>query len=157
MIAAFKLRPFDRPHDRQARLWYLGLALLGSTALALWNPSERPGPTLCLSRLTVGLPCPFCGVTRGYALCLRGHPIQATHYNPLSVPVCLTALVLVARWTFEYARNRQVVLSWRSSLGRAFVVVCALVLLAVWIYLLEYRREDEFARSWLGRLVGLMR
>ena len=34
-----------------------------------------------------GIPCPLCGVTRGVALCLPGRPVEATSYNPLTVPI----------------------------------------------------------------------
>jgi hypothetical protein len=156
MIASLTLRPFAHPRDRRARLWWLGLALAGAALLALWNPAERPGPTVCLSRLAVGLPCPLCGLTRGCALCLRGQPARASRFNPLAVPACLVALLLVARWGFEYAADRRVELAWRPALRRAVVAAVALVLIVVWVYQLTYRREDEFARSWVGRLAGLV-
>jgi hypothetical protein len=151
----FRFRPFDHPRERVARLQRLGLGLFAAAALAVWNPAERPGPTLCLLRHACALPCPLCGLTRGVALCLRCQPVRGSHYNPLAVPFLVLAGLLAARWAVEYWADRRLVVACPRWLRRALWGALYAALLAAWVQGLVYRREDDFASSWLGRVVRL--
>src|SRR5262249_5706900 len=146
---------FDRPRQRAARLPRLVAAGLALLLLCLWNPVTRPGPVLCLSRLCFGIPCPLCGGTRGVALCLRGRPVEGSALNPLSVPALLLCVGLMGVWAYEYLSNTQVVMVWPRPWRSVFVAAAFVALLATWAYLLVYRREDDFATSWLGRVLRL--
>lgn len=42
------------------------------------------GPVLCFHRLTTGLPCPGCGLTRGFVALTHGHLEAALWFNPLT-------------------------------------------------------------------------
>ncbi|HWG43081.1 MAG TPA: DUF2752 domain-containing protein [Gemmataceae bacterium] len=152
MIVRIQKEPFRQRSQRIFRLQGAGFIGLGIGILAVWNPLTRPGPTVCMLRRAVGLPCPMCGMTRGVALCLRCHPLEASLFNPLAVPVLLIAVMLAIKWAIECGSGRcfhVIVPAWISrNLIRA-----GYVLLAVnWIYMLIYRREDPFATTWLGQL-----
>jgi Protein of unknown function (DUF2752) len=146
-------RPFTDPWQRALRLQGVGLMSLGVGVLAVWNPLTHPGPIVCLLRHAVGLPCPLCGMTRGVALSLRGHPLDASLYNPLTVPVLAAALVLAVKWSVEYVTRRQIDVVMPPRLYRSLLLGVQLVFLASWAYLLLFRREDPFAACWLGRLL----
>jgi hypothetical protein len=150
MICTFRCHPAVDPLHRAVRLQYLGLMAAGVTLLAVWDPLTHPGPMCCLMRRGIGLPCPLCGLTRGAALCLRGHPLAASAYNPLVLPVALLALLLACRWSVEVVRRVRVEVSWHPVVGRTLPWLLHLAVLAGWAYLLVYRREDEFAASWFG-------
>ena len=83
----------------------------------------------CPLRATTGLPCPFCGITRGVGEALRGNVDRALFLNPASVllvaavvvllvgrrhrqtriPVWLPVVALAAMWAFQlfkYATGR---------------------------------------------------
>ena len=155
MTPILQVRPSPHPSHRIGRLQWLGCALAGFAVLAVWNPVAHPGPKCCLLRWAVGLPCPLCGMTRGMALCERGRFLEATVYNPLAVPVFLLALALCAKWAYEFAMNKSVEVVLRPAWRRgAWAAVCA-VMLAGWAYLLAFRREDDFAATWLGQLLHL--
>ncbi|MFO0844150.1 MAG: DUF2752 domain-containing protein [Gemmataceae bacterium] len=154
MIVRPRLRPFESPRDRAARLVWVALLSLAYLGLAVWDPVTTPGPACCAMRHAVALPCPLCGCTRGVALCLRGRPVEATVGNPLSLPAALGGLVLVALWSFEYLKGAEVEFVWRRPWRRVFLAGATLALIATWVYLLAFRREDDFAASWLGRLLG---
>ncbi|MFO0876340.1 MAG: DUF2752 domain-containing protein [Gemmataceae bacterium] len=156
MIVRPRLRPFDSPRDRVARLSWIVLLGLVYLALALWNPTTHPGPVLCASRLAVALPCPLCGATRGVALCLRGRPVEASTYNPLSLPAALFGVGLLALWSFEYLSNREVEFLFRRPWRMVVLVGAHVAVLAAWVYMLVYRREDDFATSWLGQLLSAL-
>lgn len=155
MIGRFQTRPFRHPRERAERLPRLCLVGLALLLLAVWNPVTTPGPVLCWMRLALALPCPFCGGTRGVALCLRGRPAEALACNPLAVPALLAAAGLVAWWSCELLLGRQVLFVWRPGWRGACLTATALAILATWGYLLAYRREDVFAASWLGQACRL--
>jgi len=152
MIVRIHKRPFDHSSQRRFRLQAAGVIALGVGVLAVWNPLARPGPKVCLLRHAVGLPCPLCGMTRGVALCLRGQPFEATHFNPLAVPVLVLAVLLAVTWAMEFATGRRFEVIVPSWLWRSLTCAAWVVLLANWAYLLIYRREDPFATTWLGQL-----
>ena len=155
MMRFLQVRPFAYPGQWTSRLVMLGGALAGLGMAVVWNPIAHPGPMCCLLRRSVGLPCPMCGMTRGVCLCARGRFLEATWYNPLAIPFCILAAALCVKWIFEIAskRNIQVVLrpAWKTGL---WVGVYSIVL-ASWVYLLMFRREDDFASTWLGQLLQL--
>jgi hypothetical protein len=154
MIVRVRLRRFASQRDRAARLPWIVLAGLAYLALCLWNPVSAPGPVLCLARLAFAVPCPLCGATRGVALCLRGRPLEASAYNPLSAPAALLGAALIALWSYEYVSGREVTLVWRRPWRLVFLVVAHAAVVAAWAYLLVFRREDDFAASWLGRALA---
>jgi hypothetical protein len=151
MIVRIEARPFRQASQRASRIQGVSLISLGVGILAVWNPVTRPGPTICLLRHAVGLPCPLCGMTRGLALCLRGHPVEASLFNPLAVPVLLLAAVLAVKWAVEFVAGRSFQVTVPRCLGRGLAVAGYLLVLANWTYMLTYRREDPFAASWLGQ------
>jgi hypothetical protein len=150
MICTLRCHCATDPLHRAGRLRGLGLLVAGAAVLSVWDPLAHPGPTCCLLRHAVGLPCPLCGLTRGAALCLRGHPLEASAYNPLVVPLAVVALVLACKWAVEVVRGVRIEMRWHPVVGRALPWLAHLALLADWAYLLTYRREDDFASSWLG-------
>jgi hypothetical protein len=157
MTFPVQVRPCSNPTHRAGRLQLLGCALLGFAVVAAWNPVEHPGPRCCLMRSLFGLPCPLCGMTRGLAMCVRGRFLEATWYNPLAVPLFVLALVLCAKWAYEFITKRSVEIvltrAWRTCLWLGVYAA----LLAAWAYLLTYRREDDFATTWLGQTLHFFR
>jgi hypothetical protein len=149
----FRSRPFAHPAERLGRLQRLSLVLLGLAVLVVWDPVARPGPKVCLLRHAVGLPCPLCGLTRGASSGLRGRFLEAASFNPLALPLLVFAVLLAVKWGVEYATGRRFEVPTSRRTRRAALVVVSLALLAVWVYLLLYRREDDFAACWLGRLL----
>jgi hypothetical protein len=156
MICRLERCPCTHPSHRAGRLQRLALLLAGIVLLVVWNPVESPGPKLCLLRHSVALPCPLCGLTRGLALCLRGHFLQATVLNPLVLLLGLLLPLLAIKWTVEYLDNCVLTVTWGPRTGRVLLVLLNLAVVLGWVYLLVWRREDDFASSWLGRLWSLL-
>jgi hypothetical protein len=94
-------------------------------------------------------------MTRGLAMCERGRFQLAAWYNPLAAPLFVLAAVLCIKWAVEFGMNRSFVVSLRPAWRKALWIVVIIAVLATWAYLLAFRREDDFAASWLGRLVHL--
>jgi hypothetical protein len=151
-----ELLPLNHPTDRARRLVYLILAGVALLVLALWDPIAKPGPVICMSRRALGIPCPFCGVTRGVSLCLRGHPVEASAYNPLTVPVFVLGLGLMVIWTVEYVSGMRIHLRLSRRGWRLLLALAVIVVVSAWSWMLCYRCEDDFAGSWLGLAVRLL-
>jgi hypothetical protein len=147
----------SHPSHWTSRLLTLGGVLCAFGVAVAWNPLTHPGPKCCLLRMAVGLPCPLCGMTRGIALCVRGRFLEATWYNPLAVPVFIAALALCMKWTFEIATTRKIEVVLPSAWNTGLRAGLYGVVLASWAYLLVFRREDDFAATWLGQLLHLCR
>ena len=141
--------------ERTQWLWRIqaaGFVALGVGILAVWNPLTQPGPTVCLLRRAVGLPCPMCGMTRGVALCLRGHPLEATWFNPLALPILLVAVVLALKWGLECVSGKRFHVIAPPWMSRNLIHAGYVVLALNWAYMLTFRREDPFVTTWLGQL-----
>ena len=153
---SFRVRmvPFVRQRDRVRRLPMIVIVGLAVLLVALWNPAENPGPVLCGARLGFGVPCPLCGGTRGTGLALRGRVGEAIAYNPLAIPALVFASWLILRASVEYVRGEQIVFDRPRWFRVATPYLITLVLVANWVYLLLYRVEDDFATSWVGKVVG---
>ena len=152
MIVRIQRPPLAKRSDRLSRLLGVGAIALGVTTLVVWNPVTQPGPKVCMLRHAVGLPCPLCGMTRGVALCLRGQFYEASLFNPLAGPVLALAIVLAVVWAIELAGGRRFDASVPRRLVRGMYRAAILLLLANWIFLIVYRREDAFGTTWLGQL-----
>jgi Protein of unknown function (DUF2752) len=84
-----------------------------------------PHPT-CIVRLTVGQPCPACGLTRAGLSLLRLDFAAATHFHPLALPLALaTVAAVVCALFLEDAAWKTFV---KYTLGGSGVA-----LIAVWV------------------------
>lgn len=72
----------------------------------LYSPYVHAGPALCPLRLSMGLPCPACGLTRAFCSLVSGHPLQALWWNALCAPLALLFAVAPAVALFELAADR---------------------------------------------------
>jgi hypothetical protein len=85
----------------------------------------------CFFRLVTHLPCPFCGMTTGYALMARGRAGEAAHCNLMApAAFALTAVIgLLGLWGLLTGRDW--VPRWARS--RQFPNVLLAIILVFWI------------------------
>ena len=82
---------------------YVGLAMLGAAALRPELPIEVVPP--CPLRAVTGIPCPFCGMTRGVTAAVHGDVAHAFLMSPASIVAVVATILLVVQW-----RTRRAVL-----------------------------------------------
>ena len=100
----------------------------GDTALALGGLRL---PTLCWFRLTTGLPCASCGLTRAVVLLLHGRLQESWAAHPFGAPALgLILLALPPRVAGAMGRWRPWVPRWDRSWG--WSVAITLVLMLLW-------------------------
>lgn len=76
----------------------LVVILGGAVAVCFVLPPEAlQGPLLCPFRLLVGLPCPFCGLTRSAVLSARLDIGRAVAFHPLGPVAAIYSIVLLIR------------------------------------------------------------
>ena len=73
-----------------------GVAMLGLAVVRPMLPFEIAPP--CPLRTLTGVPCPFCGMTRGVTAAVHGEVGRALFLNPASILAVVTAVVLVLAW-----------------------------------------------------------
>lgn len=87
--------------DAHPPAWVVWAGLTAVLLLSVvWRPSED-GPVLCPFRALTGLPCPGCGMTRGFCALGDGDVRAAFGYNALSPALYLVA---IAAWVGAGAR-----------------------------------------------------
>lgn len=117
---------------RNPRLWILaGLAgLAGLAALHAWEPSTDPRDSVCVSRRLLDLPCPGCGMTRGFVHLAKGEWGAAFADHPLA-PVLAAELVLAwLAWGVLLARGLPAA---RPRWLDPLLLAHAAVLVALWL------------------------
>jgi len=75
-------------------------------ACFFYYPRAFDGPVLCPMALTLGLPCPGCGITRATSLVTHGHFQEAVAFHPLAPFLLLYAAFLWIYKIVESARGR---------------------------------------------------
>jgi hypothetical protein len=71
----------------------------GVLALAAVRPDVAGDAGIaCPLRTLTGIPCPFCGMTRGVTAAVRGDLAHAVVLNPGSVLLVLAAVALLLMW-----------------------------------------------------------
>lgn len=101
------------PPDLEARRFVTNRVVTVVICLAtlfapfIWNATVTNGPVLCPSRGLFGIPCPACGLTRGFCALARFDVPGAIGFNALVAP--LVALFVVAPFValYELAQGRR--------------------------------------------------
>lgn len=96
LVTATALDPLQRRERLLVVLVGTGVWL----AAHLYAPYVASGPPLCPLRLTVGLPCPACGLTRAFCALTQADWHTALATNALCLPLALlfSLAPLVALW-----------------------------------------------------------
>lgn len=72
------------PSSRAWKIFLWGSSLPALLAASfLYFPYAFTGPVLCPTSLTLGLPCPGCGMSRALGLATHGRPTEAFSYHAL--------------------------------------------------------------------------
>jgi hypothetical protein len=79
-----------------------GAGILAIAAVRPWLPDTLGPP--CPLRTVTGIPCPFCGMTRGVTALVHGHVSAAFAYNPGAFLVVAMAIVLLIAWRWQRVR-----------------------------------------------------
>jgi hypothetical protein len=80
-------------------LRFLGIVMfVGAFALPLL---PLDGPVLCPLRRFTGVPCPFCGMTRGVVALAHGDLFSSLTFNPGAVVVVALVIAVLVAWRVQ--------------------------------------------------------
>ncbi len=140
------------------RWWRAAISLVMASGLLLLrflNPAESTfSLTTPLTQRLFGLPCPFCGITRGTHALLNGEVMRSLYLNMATVLVVAVAVLLMVMWTVEAARGRAVVSfsrwvdsmlkRWKWLLAGLFVFWMIHLSVALWLPKPELLNRDAW-------------
>jgi hypothetical protein len=92
------LRSVPTSATKQVDLRSLRWAGAGVLPLAAARPILGSPGVGCPLRAMTGVPCPFCGMTRGVTDAVHGHFATAASLNPGSLFLVVAAIVLLVAW-----------------------------------------------------------
>lgn len=118
---------------RSPTRWVLaGLLLtLGFVGVGRLRLPDEQGRTICFLRLTTGIPCPGCGLTRGISALARRELGDAVRYHPLAP---LLAVEAAGGWVYWGFVAFKVAPSPTVRMINLFLAFQVPPLLLVWIY-----------------------
>lgn len=79
-----------------------GAGMLAIAAVRPWLPVTPVPP--CPLRTVTGIPCPFCGMTRGVTALVHGQVTDAFTHNPGAFLIVAMAVVLLIAWRWQRVR-----------------------------------------------------
>ena len=122
--------PFEKVLKSKS-CWILSgfLILLGSLLLTSWEPSDKPEHSICFFRQATEIPCPGCGLTRGFAALAKLDFLGAVKLHPLSPWFAFEAIILWISWGLIAARR--ISLPSPVLLNRLLVLQAGLVMAGV--------------------------
>jgi len=97
------MRDWIRRLDAGRSLVLLGSAVIVVLAFVLTPTTEAVSvfglevPTLCVWRLTTGISCPGCGLTRSFTFFAHGHVVEAFQMHALG-PLLFVAVAAQVPW-----------------------------------------------------------
>ena len=113
------------------------IAFAGLTAVlalgAVWEPSDTGIPT-CAMRLSTGMPCPGCGMTRGLAALLKGRTDDSFRYHAFAPIVTVLAIGAWAALGLGFLTGKNYLPNLNAR-GMTIVLITFIAsFLAYWIY-----------------------
>ena len=86
----------------------------------------------CVFKSTIGVPCPGCGLTRGFRELLSGHLLKAEGYNVLTIPIFLFLLMFFVLLIYDLFFRKGTVSLFFTKIVNNYKVILFIVLIS-WI------------------------
>ena len=116
-----------------------GIGVLAAAAVGLLHLDALPF-TVCVFKLTTGLPCVTCGSTRALGRLFHGDLYGAWHMNPLAATGALALVPWAAADLLLMTRGRALAVDLAPSAARAARIAVVAAALANWAYLVAAGR-----------------
>ena len=121
----------------------------------LYYPYVFSGPVLCPLPLTLGIPCPGCGLTRATSLLTHGHFMESLAFYPLLPPLLLYAAFLCAYKIIEHVRGTPPALPTYKISGVAIWVMMGFWVVRLGFFFAEGGLETMAHDNLVSRLMRL--
>ena len=84
----------------------------------------------CLFKSIFGIPCPGCGLTRGFRALFRGDIVSAFSYNILTIPIFLFLVIFLVLFVIDTLCNRNFVSRYLLFVSKYYYILIILVIIS---------------------------
>lgn len=86
----------------------------------------------CIFKSITSIPCPGCGLTRGFRSLFSGNILKAEYYNILTIPIFLFFFVFGIMILFDIFRRDNKTEKFLKEISKHYIIIVLLVLIT-WI------------------------
>lgn len=147
------------PYSWRLRLIKLGLFSTPLLGAYFYSYTNYNSPLFCPIKAFTGIPCPGCGMTRGFMAIASGNFKEAISYNLFSPILFLVLALIVSHLLLEIVTRRQILVSYGKLIKNPALGLSCLVSVVLYhsfrLYQLEQTGElaTNFYNSPLGQLL----
>lgn len=106
------------------------LILIGISTYLIFHFSWRPE---CIFKKITSLPCPGCGLTRGFEAILKGNILSSFSYNILSFPLFLMLVVFILLLLYDFFTNKNILFEFMNRMFTKYYKIIFMLLGISWI------------------------
>jgi hypothetical protein len=89
--------------------------------------------TLCIFKLTTGLPCPGCGMGRASLELIKGNLISSWDYNILCIPFSIVVFISLFWLILDLAKRKETFFTFiKKDFGLKYKIVLIVLILIDW-------------------------
>jgi hypothetical protein len=130
--AAPGANPADAPQRVRRRGLVLGAVCGMVLLISVLLPAAPQGLPLCIFRSNTGIPCPTCGMTRGFIHMGHGRPAQAFRLNILAPALYALTIVIFCAAAAQAATARDIIRPAWARVRRVAVPLIVLLMMGSW-------------------------
>ncbi len=86
----------------------------------------------CVFKTITGIPCPGCGLTRGFRMLFKGHLLSAEKYNIVPIPIFLLFVCCLVLMIIDFFKKTNKTKKYLSEIANHYILIIGIVL-ATWI------------------------
>ena len=83
----------------------------------------------CILKKILHIPCPGCGLTRGFKALLKGNILLAFNYNILTIPICIFLLTTVTLLIIDYIQKEKYLQKFFLTLKKNYIFIIIILII----------------------------
>ena len=84
----------------------------------------------CVFKTITGIPCPGCGLSRGFRDLFSGHFLKAEGYNILTIPIFIFMLFSIFLMCFDFVKKTNKTEIFLNRLSKYYLIIIFMVLIS---------------------------
>ncbi len=81
----------------------------------------------CLFKTIFNIPCPGCGLTRGFRALFKGNFIEAFNYNILTIPIFIFLIICTFLFVFDLIKKTNFLEKYLSFFTKYYFIIIFLI------------------------------
>lgn len=84
----------------------------------------------CVFKTITGIPCPGCGLTRGFRMLFKGHLLSAEKYNILTIPIFIFFVCSLVLMIIDFLKKTNKTEGFLKLLSKHYLVIISMLLIS---------------------------